>query len=155
MMKFTYAMVLSSVFSLSFANSVIAAGETREARKAEKQANISKTLETYKACDLAALTTELQATQVKNETVFKISDKINEGDSYYYEVKDTRSGIYDTNLVKENVCNYVIKNTCYVYWNNVMATGKIAPVALKKILISPPVNLLSPLVGCNTTNKAH
>jgi hypothetical protein len=149
-MKLTYSIVLSSVVSLAFMSTAFATSQERETEKAEKEANIAKTLSTYKACDFDALTAALQAVKLDNKTVFKVSDKITEASSYYYEVKDDRSGIYDTNLVRSNVCEYVIKNTCSVYWNNVMATAKIAPVALDKIWISPPVNVLSPLVGCKS-----
>ncbi|AHE67540.1 hypothetical protein [Legionella oakridgensis] len=148
-MQFTYSMALSSMILLGLTNPVFA---DSQAHQAEKQANITKTLETYKACDMKELIAELQAVQLQNKAVFKVSDQITEGDSYYYEVKDTRSGIYDATFIKSNVCNYIMKNSCYVYWNNVMATGKIAPIALKTVLVSPPDNLLSPLLGCKTSS---
>lgn len=147
-MKLSYSIIISSLASLALTSSIFAANTERKASEVEKQHNIKKTLALYKPCDLATLMTELQAVQLEKATVFQVSDKIPEEDSYYYEVKDTRSGIYNTDFVKSNVCGFVMKNSCYVYWNNVIATGKIAPVALKKVMISPPVNLLSPLVGC-------
>ena len=147
-MKFTYSIILSSVASLALTSSLYAATSQRQASEVEKAHNIKKSLTLYKACDLSTLMAELQAMQLEKKAVFQVSDKIPEEDSYYYEVKDVRSGIYNTDLVRRSVCDYVMKNSCYLYWNNVIATGKIAPIALKKVTISPPVNLLSPLVGC-------
>ncbi len=83
MMKFNYYIILSSVVSLILTGSVFANSEDRQARKAEKQENITKTLATYKACDLTALMTELKAVQLQSEAVFKVSDQIAEGSSYY------------------------------------------------------------------------
>lgn len=147
-MKLTYSIILGSIASLALTGSLFAASAEYKAKKAAKQQNIQKSLSSYKACDLTALMTELKAVQLDNSTVFKVSDQIPEENAYYYEVKDTRFGVFNTDLVKSSVCNYVMKNSCYLYWNNVMATGKIAPVALKKVRISPPVSLISPLVGC-------
>jgi hypothetical protein len=140
-----YSQFIISFAALSLFSQVYAGDLDHQAKKAAKKEAKEKALSTYKACDMQALMNDLQ----KNPS-FQVSKPIQEKESFYYEVKDMRTAIFNTDLIRKNTCDYVMKNSCYVYWNNVMATAKIAAVELKSVIVSPPVNLLSPLTGCKT-----
>ena len=144
-------MKLKTILSLTTAMSLAVGGAAladQASAKAAKHANIAKTLATYKVCDMDGLNAYLSNVKDNGKTIFSVSKPIEKDNATYYEVKDTRFSVFDTDALKKSTCEYIAQNNCYVYWNNAISTAKIATTAIKTVKVSPPVNLLSPIVSC-------
>lgn len=145
-------MKLKTIIGLTVIISAVSGGAAlaeQASAKATKKENRTKTLANYKTCDITALNTYLSNVEINGSKNFSVSEPISKDNAIYYEVKDTRFTVFDTDDLKTSTCEYIKQNNCYVYWNNAISTAKIATTAIKTVKVSPPVNLLSPIVGCH------
>lgn len=107
---------------------------------------VTKSLDEYKVCDTKGLATQLS----KQYAVVYMPDDI--ASYHYYLVRNPKE--MNVDRVRKEVCQYVMDNSCFLYWGNV---ANMAMFAEQKAAWFPadtsPHYMLSPLLTCDKLGK--